>query len=41
MKKLFRAMLRELQQGRNVVLCSIIASSRVDPPGYGCKDGRV
>lgn len=37
MKKLFRAMLRELQQGRNVVLCSIIASSGSTPRGTGAK----
>ena len=37
MKKLFRAMLSELQQGRNVVLCSIIASSGSTPRGTGAK----
>ena len=36
MKKLFRAMLSELQQGRNVVAVQHHRLFRVDPPGDGC-----
>ena len=37
MKRLFRTVLTELQQGHNVVLCSIIASSGSTPRGAGAK----
>lgn len=37
MKKLFSAMLRELEQGRASVLCSILASSGSSPRGAGAK----
>lgn len=37
MNKLFRAMIQELEQGRNVVLCSIIGSFGSTPRGAGAK----
>lgn len=37
MKKLFQTVLQQLQEGNNVVLCSIIASSGSTPRGAGAK----
>ena len=37
MKKLIRAMIKELEQGRNVVLCSIVGSFGSTPRGAGAK----